>query len=97
MAVDSKDGNNDDISDSSDWKEMTDKTSGRIFYYNTKTKKTQWVKPSNKDKSNDNGEPKTTTPTSIPTAVNDVTDEKTKDLAEKLNDSITTNIIANIC
>ena len=28
-----------------DWMEKTDKTSGRVFYYNTKTKKTQWTKP----------------------------------------------------
>ena len=30
---------------SSNWKEMTDKKSGRIFYYNKVTKKTQWTKP----------------------------------------------------
>eukprot|EP00944_MAST-04C_sp_MAST-4C-sp1_P010973 g10973.t1 len=29
----------------SEWKEMTDKTSGRKFYYNVNTKKTQWNKP----------------------------------------------------
>ena len=29
----------------SDWTEKTDKTSGRVFYYNKKTKKTQWTKP----------------------------------------------------
>ena len=29
----------------SEWKEMTDKTSGRKFYYNINTKKTQWNKP----------------------------------------------------
>ena len=31
--------------DASEWKEMTDKTSGRKFYYNVNTKKTQWNKP----------------------------------------------------
>ena len=29
----------------SDWKEMTDKNSGKTFYYNVKTRKTQWEKP----------------------------------------------------
>ena len=28
----------------SDWKEMTDKKTGKKFYYNVKTRKTQWEK-----------------------------------------------------
>ena len=40
---------------SSNWKEMTDKKSGRIFYYNKVTKKTQWTKPGEDSKSESSG------------------------------------------
>ena len=40
---------------SSNWKEMTDKKSGRIFYYNKVTKKTQWTKPNEDSKNESSG------------------------------------------
>ena len=50
-------------SSSSDWKEMTDKKSGKKFYYNVKTKKTQWTKPDIDvtQNNNDNNHSTTTT------------------------------------
>ena len=36
---------NDGGEDLSNWKEMTDKNTGKKFYYNTVTRKTQWTLP----------------------------------------------------
>ena len=36
---------NDGGDDLSNWKEMTDKNTGKKFYYNTVTRKTQWTLP----------------------------------------------------
>ena len=66
-----------------DWKEMTDKTSGRVFYYNKKTKETQWTKPTTSDD--------TANVSSSNIAKNIDTDAETKDLINKLDDSINNN------
>eukprot|EP00760_Papus_ankaliazontas_P004982 PhM_4_TR12310/c0_g1_i1/m.1640 len=48
----------------SDWKEMKDK-SGKTYYYNTKTKKTTWTIPSNKDDNSNSNNNVNTTPTAV--------------------------------
>ena len=61
---------------SNNWKEMTDKKSGRKFYYNTVTKKHTWTLPTKEIDTNDTSQTATTVASSSSTTKSSSSDWK---------------------